>query len=453
MRNPVKLAMLVFARSGSPLMAWPRYDYNIEVKVNGIFSSCDSWCDGDCVFVTKKWVNSKEDLEGVLKARDEIDGAVVYIATTSINYALFYDVVEKLKKPLVALTEPHHSLVWPELADLMGKGYPVTGVSASDPRDRLMGVRVLVSYLKLRKKVRALIISTPEESTLETLHRSEIYIGDRVYLGRYYERVREFLDLVFVNYNELLGELSKVDDEQARSLADAIAVKSYWVNSDIGKEDLVKSVKLYYAVKNLLKKYGAEAVAFNCFTIMLKDINALPVTPCLAITLLNDEGIPAACEADLNSLILQVAFTYIAKRPGWISDPVFDFSDSSIVYAHCTAPTRMAGFRGEEDQYALDTHDESGKPLVVRVKMRVGEKITIAQISPDFAKLYISTAEIADTPVIDIGCRTKIKVYAKGVPEAMWYFKPPLHRVIVYGDWSKELEMLAKYMGLEVVRG
>jgi L-fucose isomerase-like protein len=432
-------------------MAWPRFDYNVEVKVAEILSSCDSWCEGDCIFVVKKCVNSSKDLEEVLERGDEIEGVIVYIVTTSINYALFYDAVEKLGKPVLVLTEPYFSLVWPELADLMRRGYPVTGVSASNPEDRLRAVRVLVTYLKLKRRVRVLVISTPEESSLEALHRSEIYVGDRVYLGEYFKRVREFLDPVFVEYTELLHEFYSISDDQAEPLAEAILKGSYWVNNSIRKEDIVKSVKMYYAIKRLMEKYGAEAVAFNCFTIMLKDINALPATPCLAITLLNDEGVPAACEADLNSLVLQVAFTHIAKRPGWISDPVFDFSDSSITYAHCTAPTKMSGFGERGEQYVLDTHDESGKPLVVRVKMAENTKITITQISPDFTKLYISVAEIASSPVVDLACRTKIKVRVENVVTRMWNFKPPLHRVVAYGDWSRELAMLAKYMGLEVV--
>jgi L-fucose isomerase-like protein len=449
--SPVKLALLVFGRRGLPLMAWPRFDYKVEAKVAELLSSCDSWCEGNCTFTVKKWVNSSEDLEEVLKHRDEIEGVVIYIVTTSINYALFYDAVEKLGKPVLVLTEPYFSLVWPELADLMKRGYPITGVSASNSEDRLTGVRVLVTYLKLKRGVRVLVISTPEESTLETLHRSEIYVGDRVYLGEYFKRVRELLDPVFVEYTELLRELDSISDDRAKPLAEAILKNSYWVSGSISKEDVVKSVKLYYAVKRLVEKYGAEAVAFNCFTIMLRDINALPVTPCLAITLLNDEGIPAACEADLNSLVLQVAFTHIAKRPGWISDPIFDFSDSSVTYAHCTAPTKMNGFGERREQYALDTHDESGKPLVVRVKMTEGKKITVAQISPDFTKLYIAVVEIASSPVVDLACRTKIKVRVENAAMHMWNFKPPLHRVVAYGDWSRELSMLARYMGLEVV--
>ena len=213
--------------------------------------------------------------------------------------------------------------------------------------------------------------------------------------------------------------------------------------------DLVKAVKVYLAAKKLVRDSNANAFTINCFAILLKDINALPVTPCIAISLLNDEGIPAACEADLSSLIMQVIFKHLADRPSWIVDPIIDFSGNYIVHAHCTAPTKMRGYSSESEPYALDTHDESGKPVVMRTKMSVGEVVTVAQISSDFSKLLVHVGKIEDTPITDLACRTKIKIKAKDVKEYLWNYEMPLHRVVVYGDWVDELRILSKLMGLQ----
>lgn len=330
----------------------------------------------------------------ILSRSSEIDGIVIYILTTSINYGLFYDAVRVSGKPTLVLTEPYHSLAWPEIAELVREGYPVVGVSSSSREDRVKGVRVLYTYIMLERKVKVLVVTVPEETSLESLHKHEIYSGDRVYSENYYTRLREFMDLSFVDYTELMNTYLNVGEEDAEEIVDKILKNSYWVREGIKLEDLIKAAKIYIALKKLLNKYGADALAVNCFTIMLKDLNALPTTPCVVISLLNDEGIPAACEADLSSLLLQVIFKYLAGKPAWISDPVIDFSDGSVTYAHCTAPTKMKGFTEESEPYAIDTHDESGKPAVIRTKMSLGQVITVTQISPDFSKLYLHVNKI-----------------------------------------------------------
>lgn len=431
-------------------MAWPLYNYDVGRKANELLGECDAWCENECEFTIKKWIKTRGDFEEVLSRSSEIDGLIIYVLTTSINYGLFYDVVRVLNKPTLVLTEPYHSLAWPEIAELMREGYPIISVSSSSREDRVRGVRVLRTYTMLKKRVRVLVVTVPEEMSLESLHRHEIYSGDRVYSDTYYARLREFMDLVFVDYAELVNTYLHVDDEDAKKVADEIFKNSCWVREGIELRDLLKAVKIYIALKKLLSKYGAEALAVNCFTIMLKDLNALPTTPCVAVSLLNDDGIPAACEADLSSLLLQIIFKFLAKRPAWISDPVIDFSDSSVTYAHCTAPTKMRGFTEKPEPYALDTHDESGKPVVVRTKMSLGQVITVSQVSPDFSKLYLHINKVADTPLIDLGCRTKLKTFVENVRGWLWDYKQPLHRVVAYGDWSYELSMLSRLMKLEI---
>lgn len=447
----VHLALLIFGREGSPLMAWPIYNYDVRRKVEELIAESDRWCDHGCVFLIKKWVKSKEDLEEVLAKADVVEGVVIYILTTSINYNLLYESVRKLDKPTLVLTEPYYSLAWPEITELAREGRRLIGVSSSSSDDRLKGIRALRTYIMLKRKIRVLVITTPDERSLESLHRSEIYSGDRAYSGAYFSRLREFLDPVFVDYSELSNIYDSVRNEDAEALANEIIRKSYWIRDGISKADVIKAVKIYLALKELLRKYGAKALAVNCFTIMLKDLNAFPTTPCIAVSLLNDEGIPTACEADLNSLLLQVIFKYLAGRPAWISDPVIDFKDNSIIYAHCTAPTKMRGFEKDAEPYAIDTHDESGKPAVIRTKMRIGQVITVAQISSDFTKMYIHTNKVSDVPIVDLACRTKIKIISRKAREWMLNYNPPLHRVIAYDDWADELAMISKLMGLEVV--
>ena len=451
-----KLALLFFAKpkkEGKPLMAWPLYSYDPSADISKLKRESSKWPQKagiNAEFVLKKWVKSEEDLAEYKEQAAKIDGVVAYILTTSLNYALFFKTVRELSKPTVIFTEPYHSLAWPELTSLQKEELPIVSISSSNLEDFFTGLRVLHAYTQL-KSSKVLIISTPEEMSLKTLHSSGIYVGDRKYNEMYYKKVSELLNLEFIDYREFIELVDKIPSKKAEPIAKSLKSNAYWVREGITDNDLLASIRMYLAMRKLVLDRNADAITINCFTILLKDLNAFPTTPCIAISLLNDEGIPAACEADLNSLIMQILFKYLANKPSWIVDPVIDFNGNIVIHAHCTAPTKMKGYNKEGEPYALDTHDESGKPATIRTKMSVGQVITGAQISSDFTKLVAHKAVIEDTPIIDLACRTKIQFKINNAKRLLWNYIPPLHRVIVYGDLLTELEYLSKLMGLELV--
>ncbi len=214
-------------------MAWPLYNYDVERHINELIDECSTWCVDKCEFIIKKWVKSREDLNEILSRSSEIDGIVIYILTTSINYGLFYDAVRVSGKPTLVLTEPYHSLAWPEIAELVREGYPVVGVSSSSREDRVKGVGVLYTYIMLERKVKVLVVTVPEETSLESLHKHEIYSGDRVYSENYYARLREFMDLSFVDYTELMNTYLNVGEEDAEEIVDKILKNSSWVRGSV----------------------------------------------------------------------------------------------------------------------------------------------------------------------------------------------------------------------------
>jgi len=449
-----RFALLFFAKpkeEEKPLMAWPLYNYDPAIEISKLQMESDKWsqkADINAEFVIKKWIKSNEDLRELKRQASDIDGVIVYILTTSLNYNLLFETIKELNKPTLAFTKPYHSLAWPELASLQKEGLPILSISSSNEADLFSGLRALHAYIQL-KGSKVLVISTPEEISLETLHQSDIYVGDRAYNEKYYKKVLEFLDLEFVDYRDFVEIMENIPDEEAEAIAKSLKENAYWIREGVTDDKLLDAVKVYLAMKKLIKEKKADAITMNCFTILLRDINALPVTPCIALSLLNDEGIPAACEADLNSMIMQILFNHLAKKPSWIVDPVIDFNDNIVVHAHCTAPTKMKGYTEEGEPYAIDTHDESGKPATIRTKMSIGQTITGAQISSDFTKLIAHKAVIENTPIIDIACRTKVEFKIEDAKKYLWNYLSPLHRVVVYDDLLKELEYISRFMGLE----
>lgn len=101
-------------------------------------------------------------------------------------------------------------------------------------------------------------------------------------------------------------------------------------------EDLLKAMRLYQAVKIICEKKKLDAVTLSCFSLIEK----LGTTGCLALALLNDEGIPAGCEGDLQSIFTLLIAKTLTGQAGFMANPAFINDDQNeIVMAHCTIAT------------------------------------------------------------------------------------------------------------------
>ncbi|HHV31839.1 MAG TPA: fucose isomerase [Clostridiales bacterium] len=66
-------------------------------------------------------------------------------------------------------------------------------------------------------------------------------------------------------------------------------------------EDALENVAaLKVAMANLVKKYGCNAVAIQCWNCLQQELG---IMPCAANSLMNDEGIPVVCETDIHGAI------------------------------------------------------------------------------------------------------------------------------------------------------
>lgn len=115
-------------------------------------------------------------------------------------------------------------------------------------------------------------------------------------------------------------------------------------------EDLLKAMRLYQAVKIICEKKKLDAVTLSCFSLIEK----LGTTGCLALALLNDEGIPAGCEGDLQSIFTLLIAKTLTGQAGFMANPAFINDDlNEIVMAHCTIATKMV------DQFIIRNHFET----------------------------------------------------------------------------------------------
>ena len=222
------------------------------------------------------------------------------------------------------------------------------------------------------------------------------------------------------------------------------------------KEDIEKAARVSVALQRLVERERAQGLAVGtCMGWLSKGF------PCLGFARLRDNGIPAACEGDMDSLLTMLLFQYAIDQPGFQGNATFDTSRNALWTAHCTAPLKMDGPDGKEAPYLLRGHSEvSGSGCVPEVQYRLGETVTRSKLV-NLDTILASKGKIIEVPEKSVhGCRTQIVTEVQDATKmaANWSSALEtedamtlLHRVVVYGDHLDSLHHLSRLMGMKVV--
>ncbi len=225
------------------------------------------------------------------------------------------------------------------------------------------------------------------------------------------------------------------------------------------REEIVKSARMYLAMKNLMLQHGARAITINCLGGIPIDILGYP---CLAFSRLCDSGLPGACEADMDSTLTMLLMSYAHGLPGFITDPLFDTARNGMIHAHCVSPTRMAGPDDARAPFLIRTHRDDNKGAALEVELKMGQEITCAKLV-HLKHMLISTGKITEVPDFDDrGCRTQIVAEvadARGMAKNWGSgllddadMMTLLHRVVFYGNHVNDMEDLGALMGFNTVQ-
>ncbi len=199
------------------------------------------------------------------------------------------------------------------------------------------------------------------------------------------------------------------------------------------REDLVRAGRIYVALKKIIEDYNLDGLAIGCFEML----NKLKATPCLALAMLNAEGIPAACEGELNSLLGMMLIRKFFDKPVFMGN-ISDYGESHIILAHCTAPLIS--------DYILRSHFESEKGVGVAVSLPKG-KASLLKIRG--RKAVVAGVEVVEQERSEHRCRTQMKLK---IEEAKDFIDGTIgnHHLLAYVD-SEELADLLSELGFEVM--
>ncbi|MCL4180869.1 MAG: hypothetical protein KJ072_24365 [Verrucomicrobia bacterium] len=216
------------------------------------------------------------------------------------------------------------------------------------------------------------------------------------------------------------------------------------------RQDVVNGIKSYCVARDMLRREQADAITMDCLGALGDSTVSLP---CIAWSRLNDEGVPAACEADLGAVASHLLVQYLFDRPGFQQDPVADTSQDAVIGAHCSCPTRLHGFDQPPEPFDL-VHHHGNRDAVPRTLWQPRQRVTSLDVllgdgNQRPTELLVSVGKVIDN--LDVppagGCVVSVRVKFDGNHNVLAF--PGFHQLFFYGDFGRPLLNFAQLCGFK----
>ena len=123
-----------------------------------------------------------------------------------------------------------------------------------------------------------------------------------------------------------------IDDPELVALAEKI--QGYAQVPEAYREKLLLQARFSLAVNRWVKANDVDAVAIQCWDSLEQNYGC---AACVTMSMLGEEGIPAACETDIAGAVSMLALTLAAQQPAAIADWNNNFAEdrNKCVCTHC----------------------------------------------------------------------------------------------------------------------
>jgi len=265
------------------------------------------------------------------------------------------------------------------------------------------------------------------------------------------------MKLRYLPAQEFIDEYNRIPvNNEVKELASQIIKNATGIDGP-STQDIYNGIKSYIVARNLLERERCDAITMDCLG-ALASINIS--LPCIAWSKMNDQGIPAACEADIGACVTHAIVQYLFDRPGFQQDPVAETAKECLIGSHCTCATKLNGFSNGQEPYSI-VHHHGNRDATAKPVWKIGQRITVADtlipreyfdpasetVNP--IKMLISAGVVVDNKSIPPsgGCVVAPMVKLDNVDSYLDY--PGFHQIFFYGDYKRELKYFCQLYGIQ----
>lgn len=203
------------------------------------------------------------------------------------------------------------------------------------------------------------------------------------------------------------------------------------------KSDMLAADKTYSAIKKICQDERLDAMTIRCFDI----VKACNTTSCLALAKLNDEGIVAGCEGDMQTLMTMLLAKKLCNEPAFMANPSI-LTEKTTMFAHCTVPLSMCY------RTTMRTHFESGIGVAVQGDMPLTDYTIMKWGGRRLDKFFVTEAKAIENQYSEHFCRTQIMLDVNLKPYLL-HRTIGNHHVIIRGRHAAEIRRFMKENGIK----
>jgi len=249
------------------------------------------------------------------------------------------------------------------------------------------------------------------------------------------------VEMVDLPLDEVVSRYQAVRDDEVQQLSDEFINKAQGVKEP-SRNEVVKAMRLYRAVSDMCNAYRLNAFTLNCFDL----IPTTHTTGCVALALLNQQGIPAGCEGDEQTLLTMLAVKAATGETCFMANPsqIVDNAAHKMVFAHCTIAPAMT------DRYIVRDHYESLSGVAIEGIIEPTDMTVVKCGGRNMERCFISRSSLLQCTDNPNMCRTQMLMRLE---EPLDYFLERSignHHVIVRGDHSHCLTSVFSMLGSKV---
>lgn len=252
-----------------------------------------------------------------------------------------------------------------------------------------------------------------------------------------YDYLRDYygVESVYIDLQRVIDGIGAVSQAEAEKVAQSIKQRAKAVKEP-SDADMIEAAKAYLAIKKICQDERLNAMTIRCFDI----VKVCNTTSCIALAMLNDEGVVAGCEGDMQTLLTMILAKRLCGEEAFMANPS-QLTDHTTMFAHCTIPLAMC------DETVIRSHFESGLGVAVQGTMPMTDYTIMKWGGRRLDKFFAVEAKAIENQYSNHFCRTQLLLDVNLKPYLL-YRSIGNHHVIIRGRHAVEIRRFMKENGI-----